>query len=313
MLDGLTLDQLRVFIMVAEAGSFRAAAKRLGRVQSAVSHAIANLEAELRVTLFDRSGHRPELTVEGKALLADARATVQRMDFLKARARGLGEGVELGLAIALDPLFPHEVAAEALKNMHAAYPSVAVRLWDAPLGEAISALREKRCMLALTTIEVPDPAIEVERLPLSSPIALTAVAAASHPLAERSRRGETLGAADLAGHLQIVVEDPSPVTRGKDFGVFSAGTWRVSDISIKRSLILAGLGWGGLPNWSIARELDEGSLVRIKAAALGPDSETPARAYLARRSDEALGPAARRLREALFGHRNVIASEQANY
>lgn len=99
--------------------------------------------------------------------------------------------------------------------------------------------------------------------------------------------------------MQIVVEDPSPITRGKDFGVFSAGTWRVSDMDIKRSLILSRLGWGGLPDWSIARELAEGRLVRVKAAALGSNSETQVRAYLAHRSDEALGPAARRLRAAL--------------
>ncbi len=47
MLDNLTLDQIRVFVAIADSGSFRAAATRLARVQSAVSHAIANLEAEL--------------------------------------------------------------------------------------------------------------------------------------------------------------------------------------------------------------------------------------------------------------------------
>ena len=62
MLDALTLDQLRTFATVADAGSFRAAAAKLGRVQSAVSHAIANLEAQLGVALFDRSARRPVLT-----------------------------------------------------------------------------------------------------------------------------------------------------------------------------------------------------------------------------------------------------------
>jgi DNA-binding transcriptional LysR family regulator len=62
MLDGLTLDQMRTFVAVAEAGSFRTAATHLSRAQSAVSHAIGNLEAQLGITLFDRSGHRPMLT-----------------------------------------------------------------------------------------------------------------------------------------------------------------------------------------------------------------------------------------------------------
>jgi DNA-binding transcriptional LysR family regulator len=70
MLDGLTLDQMRVFATVSEAGSFRSAAIRLNRVQSAISHAIGNLEAQLDVELFDRSGHKPRLTPAGATLLA---------------------------------------------------------------------------------------------------------------------------------------------------------------------------------------------------------------------------------------------------
>lgn len=300
MLDGLTLDQLRIFIAVAEAGSFRAAAARLGRVQSAVSHSIANLEAELRLSLFNRAGHRPELTPEGRALLADARAAVQRMDFLKARARGLGEGVELGLAVALDPLFPYPLAAGALKDMREAFPSVAVRLWEAPLAEPIAALREKRCALALTTVDFPDADIEMEQLPIFPPARLIAVAAPSHPLARHAREAPPLTAQDLADHLQIVVEDRSSLTRGKDFGVFSAGTWRVSDMQTKYVLIREGLGWGRLPGWWIDRDLAEERLMRVRTAAFGPDGETIIRACLARRSDDALGPAARCLREALL-------------
>jgi hypothetical protein len=67
MLDALTLDQMRTFVAVADAGRFRAAAIRLARVQSAVSHAISNLEDQLGVALFDRTGHRPILTAEGRA------------------------------------------------------------------------------------------------------------------------------------------------------------------------------------------------------------------------------------------------------
>jgi DNA-binding transcriptional LysR family regulator len=98
MLDALTLDQTRTFVAVAEAGSFRAGAKRLSRVQSAVSHPIANLEAELGVILFDRSSHRPTLTSDGRALLADGRAILLKVDLMRSRARGLGEGVELRLS-----------------------------------------------------------------------------------------------------------------------------------------------------------------------------------------------------------------------
>jgi DNA-binding transcriptional LysR family regulator len=299
MLDAVTLDQMRAFVAIAEAGGFRAAAGRLSRAQSAVSHAIGNLEAQLGVTLFDRSGRRPTLTPEGRALLADVRAILLKVDTMRARARGLGEGLELRLAITLDPQFPLGIVAAALKDLHDAYPSVSVRLWTAPLGAAILALREGRCTLAITAAEIPDPRIELEAL---SFVQRAAVAAATHPVAARSGSGEPLTAAELADHLQIVVPDPSPLTEGRDFGVLSPGTWRVSDNATKHALIVAGVGWGSLPLWLVERELAEGRLVRIAAAELGPQGETLVRAYLAHRTDQPLGPAARLLRKALLRH-----------
>jgi hypothetical protein len=61
-----------------------------------------------------------------------------------------------------------------------------------------------------------------------------AVAAAIHPLARR-RAGQLLTAADLADYIQIVGEDPSPLTEGRDFGALSPGTWRVSDNATKHA------------------------------------------------------------------------------
>jgi DNA-binding transcriptional LysR family regulator len=297
MLDALTLDQMRTFVAVAEAGSFRAAAARLSRVQSAVSHAISNLEVQLGVTVFDRLSRRPTLTPEGQALLADARAIILKVDTMRARARGLGEGLELRLTIALDPQFPLALAAAALKDLHDTYPSVSVWMWTAPLGAAIAALHERRCALAITAADLPDPRIELESL---SFVPRAAVAAATHPLAARSREGAPLTAAELADHLQIVVPDPSALTEGRDFGVLSPGTWRVSDNATKHALILAGVGWGSLPLWLVERDLAKGRLVRIAAAEFGQQGETFVRAYLAHRTDQPLGPAARLFRQALL-------------
>jgi DNA-binding transcriptional LysR family regulator len=297
MLDGLTLDQLRTLVAIAEARSFRAAAGRLSRVQSAVSQAIANLEAELGIRLFDRSGYRPTLTPAGQALIGDARAILLKVDSMRARARGLGEGLELSLAIALDPQFPLDLAVAALKELHDSCPSVSVRMWTAPLGASIVALRAGRCDLAITAADLPDPRIELESL---SFVARAAVAAATHPLAARSRDRGPVTAAEMADHLQIVVPDPSQLTDGRDFGVLSPGTWQASDNEIKRALILAGVGWGSLPLWLVERDLAEGRLVRIAAAEFGQRGETFVRAYLAHRMDRPLGPAARAFRQALL-------------
>lgn len=76
MLDGVSLDQLRTFVAAVDEGSFSAAARRLNRVQSAVSTWVSGLEAQIGVVLFDRSGRYPKLTSEGVLLLADARNIV---------------------------------------------------------------------------------------------------------------------------------------------------------------------------------------------------------------------------------------------
>ena len=70
MLQSVSFDQLRMFVAAADEGSFSAAARRVQRTQSAVSEAILNLEAQLGVVLFDRSGRYPKLTIEGAVLLA---------------------------------------------------------------------------------------------------------------------------------------------------------------------------------------------------------------------------------------------------
>lgn len=296
MLDALTLDQMRTFVTVAECGSFRAGAVRLSRVQSAISHSIANLEAQLEVRLFDRSGHRPILTPEGQALLTNARDILLRVDAMRARARGIGEGVELELSLIVDTLFPIAKVGEALAEMRATYPSVSIRMAVEPLGGPIAALKEKRSTLAVIVGEdFRDPRIALEAL---SSIETIAVASKGHPLAMRSRTIPA-GVPDLADHLQIVLSDPTVLSEGRDFGVLSPQTCRVSSQNTKHELILSGLGWGRLPLWQVARDLAEGHLVRLDTLTLGRNAQLVSEAYLARRLDEPLGPAARAFGNAL--------------
>ncbi|KRC86084.1 HTH-type transcriptional activator AllS [compost metagenome] len=292
MIDALTLDQLRVFAAVADAGSFRAAARQLSRVQSAVSHAIANMEAQLGVPLFDRSGHRPVMTPQGQALLANARDILLRVDAMRARAQGLGEGVELELSLVVDTLFPIEQVGAALNRMRAAYPSVATRISVLPLGGPVAALLAGSHTLGILAGEhFRHPRIAVEAL---GSVQMVAVVAAAHPLAQGA---QSLGA--LADHLQIVQSDPSALTEGRDFAVLSPRTCRVSGQDTKHALILAGVGWGRLPLWQVERDLAEGRLLRLRTGSLGRDSQVATETYLAHRIDRPLGPAARALAEAL--------------
>lgn len=296
MLDALTLDQIRTFVAVARSGSFRAGASSLSRAQSGVSAAIANLEAQLGVLLFDRSGHRPMLTPQGTALLADARDILLRVDAMRARAHGFGKDVELELSIAVDTLFSVAVVGSAIAAMRRVHPSVTVRLAVEPLGGPLQALIEKRATLAIMVGEdFRDPRVVFEAL---SPVRQIAVVAPGHPLA-------TLGAerqvevSDIANHLQIVLSDPTAQSKGRDFGVISPQTCRVNTQDAKHALILAGVGWGRLPLWQVGEDIDCGRLVRLGTKSLGRHSQVESESYLARRIDEPFGPAARSFVDAL--------------
>ncbi|WP_211100272.1 LysR family transcriptional regulator [Azospirillum halopraeferens] len=297
MLDALTLDQMRVFVTVAESGSFRAAAVRLSRVQSAVSHAIATLEGELGTALFDRSGHRPVLTPAGRSLLANARDVLLRVDAMRARARGLCEGVELVLSLTVDTLFPLARVGAALAAMGRTYPAVDIRLDVEPLGGPVTALVEKRSTLAILVGEdFRDPRIAPEAI---GTVELVAVVAAGHPLAAR-RGDDPAGLPDLADHVQVVLSDPTPLSEGRSFGVLSPRTCRVGGQDAKHAMILAGLGWGRLPLWLVERDIAGKRLVRLDAPALGRDGQVVSEAYLAHRLDAPLGPAAQAFRRALL-------------
>src|SRR5271168_2421320 len=127
MLDGVSLDQLRTFIAAADEGSFSAAGRRLHRAQSVVSQTLANLEGQLGVRLFDRSGHLPVLTDQGRALLAAARAVAGDVDLLKAQAKSLAGGLEPELSVAVDVMFPPAPFTAAVAAFQHKFPSTLLR------------------------------------------------------------------------------------------------------------------------------------------------------------------------------------------
>src|SRR3954469_1123748 len=105
MLEGVTIEQLRTLRAVAEAGSFSAAARKLGRVQAAVSQSIDRLEAQLGLRLFGRSGRVPRLTRDGASIVAAAAKVEGGVDALEELVASLKQGAETSLSIVVDAMF----------------------------------------------------------------------------------------------------------------------------------------------------------------------------------------------------------------
>jgi DNA-binding transcriptional LysR family regulator len=252
-----SIDQLTVLTAVADAGGLAAAARRLGRATSAVSYAIDNLEAQLGLKLFDRvTTRRPRLTRGGEAVLADARRVLGELDGLKARVRGLSEGLEAEVALAVDVMLPTARLVDALTAFQASFPTVALRLRVEALGGVIQLVALGKAVLGISN----PMHNEIEGLEHQAvgAVRLVPVAAPGHPLTKK-------GAADRArDHTQLVLTDRSPLTEGRDFAVLGRQTWRLADLSAKHALLLAGLGWGNMPEFMIQDDLKARRLVALK-------------------------------------------------
>lgn len=252
-----SLDHLRIFASVAETGSFSAAAKRLNRAQSVISYAVATLEEQLGgIPLFDRSTRRPTLTAAGQALLTDAREIVLAVETMRAKARGIGAGLEPEVVIAVDVMLPSAILTEALNALRATYPGIGLRLFVEALGAIADRVLSGQCAIGITG-PLPDPSDLLELSAIGS-VELVPVAAPSHPLAQIK---DSITQKLLRGHVQLVLTDRSPFTAGRDFAVASLETWRLGDLGAKHDLLLAGLGWGNMPRPMIADDLSAGRLV----------------------------------------------------
>ena len=257
MLDGVSLDQLRTFIAAVDEGSFSAAARKLNRVQSAVSGWIGALEDQIGVVLFDRSGRFPKLTPEGVLLLADARNIVSGVDTLKARAKLMAAGLETELSVVVDVFYPTARVSAAAKAFASRFPLTPLRLFVEGLGAAYQPVLDGRCSLGIlsTLPAVTFPSLVSERL---GEVPLVSVAAAAHPLARFGRR---IPRRELAKHVQLVLTDRSDLMAGRDYGVVSPSTWRLADLSTKHAFLKDGVGWGGMPLHMVEKDIAEGGLV----------------------------------------------------
>ncbi len=282
-----TLDQLRLFIAVAEQGSFGGAARRQGRAVSAVSYGIAQLEAQLGLSLFEREGsRRPVLTAAGEGLLAEARQAADAVDALLAKARSLHAGLESAITLVIDVMVPGEVTAHVLGEFRQMFPTCALTLRIEGLGAVAACVIDGGSDLAIGGPVIGDNAA-LERQAVGE-IDLIPVAAPHHPLA-RAKGEAGIAPGESRRHLQLVLTDRSPLTEGREFSVLSPLTWRLGDLGAKHSLLKEGLGWGNMPRAMVADDLASGALVELDLP------EKPGAHYRLSalwRRDTRLGPAA---------------------
>ncbi len=285
-LDRLTLDQLRVWIAVVEAGGFAAAGRRLGKVQSAISQSVATLEDALGIVVFDRGAGKGALTAAGAALFPQVRGVLASVARLGGHAQALEAGREAELSLVCDAVFPQAVLVALASALTLRFPDVALRTETEVLQGVVQRVVAGACRLGVVgpDVEVPE---SLERTLVGS-VQMIPVVAPNHPLA-----GRVPADPGLSEHVQVVLQSAhGSSASAPDRAVLSPRTWRVGDLSTKAALLRAGLGWGNLPAPEIELDLQRGTLVRLQVAAWGEHAHDLGLSLIHRR-DQGLGPVSR--------------------
>lgn len=231
-----TLEQLRQFVAAAEAGSFSAAARRLGRAQSAVSTSVGLLEADLGVELFDRSRRNATLTAAGAVILQEARELLRQAGSLEQRALSFAAGREAQLSIALDEGLPYLVADQLLKELAERYPALELTQLNGTATEVADYVEQGRASLAFH-FDRGDPGSVFAHRHLGN-VAQGIFVAQAHPLAALPEVGRN----DLARHRQLLMQ-----MDGVDQVVLSPTVWRADSSYNIAAMAANGVGWAILP------------------------------------------------------------------
>ncbi len=253
-----TLDQLLVLEAIEREGNFAAAARALHRVPSAISYTVKALEDVVGVELFDRSGHRAVLNANGRRLLEEGRAVLERARRLERLAISLRDGWEPALSVVVDGVYPTEPLMRAVSAFTALGTPTQLRIHvEYQSGVAARFKRDDADLMLMLEFDGTGAwtAIQLPHL------GMVLVVAKEHPLAALP----TVDRDTLLEHVELVVRDSAPefaeTPREAWFG--SRHVVLLSDFHSKLIAIRSAAGSGWLPTWLAQPHLDSGDLVLV--------------------------------------------------
>ena len=258
----LTPDALAMMDAIARTGSFAAAARELGKVPSALTYNVRQLEDALDVLLFDRSSRQARLTAAGEELLNEGRRLLQQMDAVAHRVKRVATGWETELTIAVDGVMSRLTVFELCEAFYAlnppSGPGTRLRLRSEVMVGTWEALTSGQADLAIGCGADSAVHSDIQSLPLGEMQFVFAVAP-HHPLARGSK---PLSDAELLRHRAVAVADTAqratPMTvnllPGQD--VFTVGS-----VPAKIEAQLRGLGCGFQPEPLVREHIRAGRLV----------------------------------------------------
>ena len=258
-LERLTFKQIRYFQAIAEAGSFRRAADRLGVKQPTLTVQIAALEAALATTLFERHRSGVVLTPAARELLPRARRIAEEMKGFTDQALGVsGQSTyRLGVTPTLGPyLLPRVLPA-----VHQRFEDLRLYVREAIPAQLASDLKSAAHDVVLTTLPLQGDELEViplfrESLKLALPL--------EHPLASKG----VVSGEDLVGEAVLTIDEQHLYHRQvsalcESLGATVNRDYEGTSLDTLRQMVVMGMGITFLPSLYVASEIGESDTLRI--------------------------------------------------
>lgn len=254
----VTLDQARTLDAFAREGTLQAAAKRLHKGHPSVLYALKQLEQQTGLELFDRTGYRTRLTSAGDAVLQHCRAMLEAERALVTTCSVLQSGWEPVLRVVFDAIVPLTPVLEVIKQVRAAKAPTRVMLSVDSLAGVEARFHDEQAQLMVTVL----PVAQVDGLSVQKLAGLEArlVAHRSHPLAKQAR----VTREDLQQHVLLTVRGGDPRLQLATAELDTQSTVHLPDFHSKKAAILAGIGFGWLPDWLVEKELQRGELKPLR-------------------------------------------------
>jgi DNA-binding transcriptional LysR family regulator len=264
----LTPEALAMMDVIARTGSFAAAARELGKVPSALTYNVRQLEDALDVLLFDRRSRQAKLTAAGEELLNEGRRLLEQVDAVANRVKRVGTGWETQLTVAVDGAISRVTVFEICEAFYAikaeggdpgrSGPGTRLRLRTEILAGTWEALVSGQADLAIGvgTDQAPPAGIQLQTLGV---MPFVFAVAPHHPLAAAA---QPITDAELMRHRAIAVADSAqrlaPLTvnllPGQD-------VLTVSTMPAKVEALLRCMGCGFIPEPMVREHIAAGHLV----------------------------------------------------
>ena len=241
-------DTLSAFAEAATLGSFSAAARKLGKSQSTVSTAIANLEIDLGFNLFDRSSRKPVLTEHGRVMLAQVHDILVANDRFARAARMLAGGLETRLIVAWSDTYQSDRFAHILSAFEKNYPDLEFECLIAEHGDVVDLVQTGRAHIGVVAAQPAYP-VDVGAALMAEPSEVMLYAAMSHPLAALKDITPDV----LARHRELRLATTVQPEDNNQSALLSRGAWSAPSYIMLLELAVLGFGWAAIPRWMVAR------------------------------------------------------------